>query len=110
RAFVGHVEPTFDYTIRDPRNQQFLTVPLVRALYDNLYQPWPVGVALRDVFAGLGTLYTAYNASERAFNRGQNTKFAMLLSLLTARDLESTVILGDPTACLSTRSVSVARN
>jgi hypothetical protein len=110
RAFVGHVEPTFDYTIRDPRNEQFLTAPLIRALYDNLYQPWPVGVALRDVYAGLGTLHTAYDASEREFNRGQNTGYAMLLSLLTARDLESTVILGDPTACFGARSVSVAPN
>jgi hypothetical protein len=38
RAFVGHVEPTFDWTLRDPTNKQVLTHVMCAALYDKLYE------------------------------------------------------------------------
>ena len=38
RAFIGHVEPTFDWTLRDPANKQVLTHVLCAALYDKLYE------------------------------------------------------------------------
>jgi hypothetical protein len=37
RAFIGHVEPTFDWTLRRPDTHQYLTAPLQTALYTNLY-------------------------------------------------------------------------
>ena len=97
RAFVGHVEPTFDYTIRDPRNGQDTTAPIHTALYNNLFQPWPIGLAFGDLFGGVGTLFSSYEASVREFNRGGNTQRAMFYSLLAARDIVTSVILGDPT-------------
>ena len=38
RAFVGHVEPTFDWTIRNPESKQALTDTIIQALYNHLYQ------------------------------------------------------------------------
>jgi hypothetical protein len=100
RAFVGHVEPTFDWTLRNPSTGQMLTAALEKALYDGLYQPWPIGLAFRDAFSRLAELYTSYETELRAFNCGGNTQGAMLKDLLAARDVQSMVILGDPTVML----------
>ena len=59
RAFVGHVEPTFNWTLRDPVNGQLLTSSLVQTLYNGLYQPQsePIGYALsRHYKAGRGAV------------------------------------------------------
>jgi hypothetical protein len=100
RAFVGHVEPTFDWTLRDPSTGQILTAALEKALYDGLYQPWPIGLAFRDAFSRLAELYASYDSDRRSFNSGGNTQGAMLKDLLAARDVQSMVILGDPTVTL----------
>ncbi|MBV9082487.1 MAG: hypothetical protein JOZ62_07430 [Acidobacteriaceae bacterium] len=100
RAFIGHVEPTFDLTLRESSTGQILTAALEKALYDGLYQPWPVGLAFRDAFAKLASLYVSYESNRRAFNGGGNTRGAMLKDLLVSRDVQSMVILGDPTAML----------
>jgi hypothetical protein len=101
RAFVGHVEPTFDWTLRQPPTGQTLTDTIQRALYDELFRPAPLGHALRETYGRLGALYAAYDANQRLFNEGGNTRSAMLYNLLAARDIQSLVILGDPTAMLS---------
>ena len=54
RAFVGHVEPTYDWTIRDPDSQHALTADLVTALYDELMLGRPVGWALKAVHVRSG--------------------------------------------------------
>jgi hypothetical protein len=100
RAFVGHVEPTFDWTIRQPATGQHLTNNIVKALYNNLYAPKPVGLSFRDCYTPLGALSVEYDAAARAFNYGKNTQPQMLYCRLAARDLQSMVILGDPTAVL----------
>ncbi len=100
RAFIGHVEPTFDWTIRQSRTGQYLTHNIKRALYDNLYTRRPVGLAFRDYYEPLAALYTEYDQALQAFNRGQDTEYTMLYTRLAARDLQSMVILGDPTAVL----------
>jgi hypothetical protein len=100
RAFVGHVEPTFDWTLRQPPTGQTLTDTIQRALYDELLRPSPLGLALRETYGRLASLYAAYDANQRAFNEGGNTRGAMLYNLLAARDIQSLVILGDPTAML----------
>jgi hypothetical protein len=101
RAFVGHVEPTFDWTLRQPLTGQFLTTPIRESLYDRLFQPLPVGWALRGLYDQLGALFGQYDASLGAFNRGENTKPALLWCLLAARDIQSMVLLGDPTVMFS---------
>jgi len=100
RAFVGHVEPTFDWTLRDPSTGQMLTAALEKALYDGLYQPWPIGLAFRDAFSQLAGLYASYMSERRVFDGGGNTQGAMLKDLLAALDIQSMVLLGDPTATL----------
>lgn len=95
RAFVGHVEPTFNWTLEQPETKQFTTDPLVAALYEELFQPAPIGMALSRVFGQLGGLYVDYENYLRVPSHSQ-----MLYRLLVARDIQSTVILGDPTAML----------
>lgn len=95
RAFIGHVEPTFNWTLEQPETKQYTTDPLVGALYDDLFQPFPVGLALSRIFAQLGGLYVDYEQFMRVPSQAQ-----MLYRLLVARDIQSTVILGDPTVTL----------
>jgi hypothetical protein len=100
RAFVGHVEPTFDWTLKHPQTEQVLTAPLVEALYQQLYLGSPVALALRDRFAQIGTLYAAKNSALDDFDRGADAGGDLLFYELAARDIQSTVILGDPTVAL----------
>jgi hypothetical protein len=100
RGFIGHIEPTFDWTLRNPDTNQSLTSSLQDALYNELYQPHPVGFAFRRWYDRLASLLTAYDQELLAFGRGSNTRAAMLKDLLAARDVQSTVLLGDPTATL----------
>jgi hypothetical protein len=100
RAFIGHIEPTFDWTLRNPDTNQSLTSSLQDALYNELYQPSPVGFAFRRWYDRLASLFAAYDQEILAFGQGSNTRAAMLKDLLAARDVQSTVLLGDPTATL----------
>ena len=100
RAFIGQVEPTFDWTLRQPHTPGFLTAPLETALYNRLFQPYPAGMALRPRYEKLGALYAEYDEALRQFNNNQDTKDILLFCQLAARDVQSMVILGDPTAVL----------
>jgi hypothetical protein len=95
RAFIGHVEPTFNWTLEQPETKQYTTDPLVVALYDELFQPMPIGLAMSHVYGQLGGLYVDYETFLRVPSHSQ-----MLYRLLVARDIQSTVILGDPTVTL----------
>jgi hypothetical protein len=100
RAFVGHVEPTFDYTIRQPETAQALTTGLVGALHDALYQehqPGRVGHAFRSYFDPIATAASQQVWLRRDYDRGRPVEQQLLTAYLTARDRMSTVILGDPT-------------
>lgn len=100
RAFVGHVEPTFDWTLQQQLTGQFQTTAIEEAFYDKLYQPQPLGLALRDFYGRLGGIYAEYDTHLRAFTGGADRKSQMLYDLLLARDVQSMVVLGDPTAML----------
>jgi hypothetical protein len=105
RAFIGHVEPTFDWTLRQPATGQFLTAGIVGALYDDLYVhkgdlERPVGFAFREWYARTNGLRAEYVQSVQKFNDGEDTEGILLALQLAARDVESTVILGDPTVAL----------
>jgi hypothetical protein len=103
RAFIGHIEPTFDWTLRNPDTRQLLTDSLGRAFYNELYQPSPIGHAVRQCYDRLSSLYASYDAELLAFGRGASaSRDALLRDLLCARDVQSTVILGDPTAAFPT--------
>jgi hypothetical protein len=101
RAFVGQVEPTFDWTLRDGLTGQRLTNDIRQGLYDKLMQPWPIGLAFEEFQKSVG-FYTSQWADQRdQVDAGDETARASALRLrLTALDRQSTVILGDPAAIL----------
>jgi hypothetical protein len=37
RTFIGHVEPTFNWTLRNPQTNQVLTSPICEALHGKMY-------------------------------------------------------------------------
>jgi hypothetical protein len=104
RAFIGHVEPTFDWTLRDPNNKQVLTHVLCSALYDNLYAGYarnPIGWALQKVFAEAGHFYAAWQNAIRDINQNvPGMRDFALYRQLVAMDRQTLVILGDPTVAL----------
>jgi hypothetical protein len=99
RAFVGHVEPTFDWTLRQPDNQQLVSGSLIEALYPRLYLGHPVGLAFSDFYRGVGELWSKYVLARDELNAGNAGARADAFRIrLTAHDRQSLVILGDPTA------------
>lgn len=103
RAFVGQVEPTFDWTLRQPETGQVLTASLQAALYQRMYrkQPEPVGLAFEECYRHVGELLAQWNQALHQVAQGKaDASLAALRTQLTALDRQSMVILGDPTACL----------
>jgi hypothetical protein len=102
RAFVGHVEPTFDWTIRQPETRQALTGGIRAALYDSLYQreSCPIGRAFHSFYEPIGTLAVEQISLKEKYGSGANVSSQLLAAQLSARDRMSTVILGDPTVRL----------
>ena len=100
RAFVGHVEPTFDWTIRHPGNKEVLTAALKQALYTQLLLGKPIAFALADWHDEVGNLLQQLDAARAGYGSGGPWETAALLQL-AARDRQGTVILGDPTVALS---------
>jgi hypothetical protein len=110
RAFVGHVEPTFDWTIRSPLNKQSLTGALVAAIYPNLFQTTPrtpVGLAFRDWSATQAPLFIAWDRAQLHYDGSPAVVEDLLRYQLAMRDIQSTVILGDPAAMIALRPASV---
>lgn len=109
RAFIGHVEPTFDWTLRNPGNRQVQTASFVGAIYPNLFQtkpPTPVGHAFREVHRNVGGYLAAWDVAKGVYNTGTRNVTDLLAMKLCARDLASLVVLGDPAAMLSLRQDS----
>ena len=100
RAFIGHVEPTFDLTIRQPLTGQPLTSSIRRAIYPGLIRPAPVGLALAECYQHVGELLGQWDLAVKAFDRAEDSRGVLLACQLGARDRRSMVILGDPTATL----------
>jgi len=104
RAFVGHVEPTFDWTLRDPANKQVVTHVLQAALYERLFQQdrrTPIGYALQDVYKEAGTFYGAWQDAVKGINSNiPGMRDWALYRQLAAMDRQTLVIIGDPTVCL----------
>lgn len=103
RAFIGQVEPTFDWTVRQPETGQVLTTTLQESLYNHMYQKQPetVGMAFDGYFRHVGQLFAQWeNALRNTEKAIPGAKIAAVRTQLAALDRQSTVILGDPTACL----------
>lgn len=102
RGFVGHVEPTFNWTLQHPDNRQFLTSSLQTFLYDNLYRGQPIGHAMRVHYERVLGLAAEHDLSRDLFNSGGagDHETLLLYSQVAMRDIRSTVLLGDPTVAL----------
>lgn len=104
RAFIGHVEPTFDWTLRQPQTHQVLTDALVSALYDNLYRQGvatPVGWAFREIYKQSGAFYGSHQEAQLQANEAMpGAAGRALFRKLVAMDLQTLVVLGDPTVTL----------
>lgn len=101
RGFLGFVEPTFDWALKQPATEQFLTAGLVNALYDELYLGSPIGHAFRGWFAAIGTHYSAWDAGKRVYHGTEAAKAGLLYHNLAARNLQTLVLLGDPVVTLT---------
>jgi hypothetical protein len=104
RAVLGHVEPTFDWTLRVAETGQGLGAHIVSALSDNLIgDRQPVGCAFADYRAGVGELHTQWVSTHNQFLKAEDVTLRdqlrnVLTRLrLTAIDRQSLVLLGDPT-------------
>jgi hypothetical protein len=99
RAFIGHVEPTFDWTIRQPETGQALTGGINAALWDGLYrkESCPVGHAFHRFYEPIGSLAAEQVSLRDRYAVGDDVAAQLLAAQLSARDRMSTVILGDPT-------------
>jgi len=105
RAFIGHVEPTFDWTLSFPPNRQSLTSDLITAIYTRLCSGLPVGMAMSAYYPAIGSLLQSYMTARTAYNAtigaaAKRSLDMLVYSRVTAHDRASTVILGDPTAAL----------
>jgi len=105
RAFIGHVEPTFNWTLEFPPNGQVLTSDLKRTLYENLCLGKPVGLAMNDYYKAIGSQLLALDKKTNAFvsSAGPTARQALDMAVylkVTAYDRANTVILGDPTVAI----------
>jgi len=104
KAFVGHVEPTFNWTLRDPGNGQPLTSDLNEALCNGLYRARgePIGLAMARHFKALSGFWARWAIARGGVIRGEaGARDVALAVRLMALDRQSTVILGDPTVTIS---------
>jgi hypothetical protein len=103
RAFVGHVERTFNWTLQDPETKQVLSHTIVACLYNRLYQVdqrAPLGWALAPVFAESGAFFGSFAPGKFA---PEDRDTLAIYRRLVAMDRQSLVILGDPTVSIRRR-------
>lgn len=110
RAFVGHVEPTFDWTLSSPFTGQPLTDSIVTAVYDRLCLGTPVGLAFDGPYRHIGELAEAHENAVTVFNQNLSpgSVTAAVYTRLAWLDRRSTVILGDPTVAIPVPPVTPA--
>jgi len=102
RAFVGHVDPTFDWTLMDPLAKGSLTSGLVFGLYDKLFQQGAtIGWALDRVFHEAGGYFGSLHDFLELAEDGIRDDVAILYYRLAGLDRQSLVILGDPAVSLT---------
>jgi hypothetical protein len=105
RAFIGHVEPTFNWTMSFPPNRQTLTSHLQTILYERLCSGLPVGLAMSQYYQPVGSLLLQHGraADDHGSAVGDRARAALDLALyskVTAYDRASMVVLGDPTVAM----------
>ena len=101
---MGHVEPTFDWTLRVAETGQGLGTHIVSALSDNLIgERQPLGFAFADYRAGVGELHTQWVSTQKQLPKAADVtqrdrvRDTLTRLRLSAIDRQSLVLLGDPT-------------
>ena len=99
RAVFGHVEPTFDWTLRDPGTKQRFGHDLISGLTSQLHSGQPLGLILENYYSGVGSLVSAWATRSDEFQDLHDREILaeMTRLRLTAWDRQSLVLLGDPT-------------
>ncbi len=102
RAFIGHVEPTFDWILKDPMTKQAVGNSIAEALYDKLYvKGTPIGLAVSSIYTEAGSFLTRWKQAIDAVNKDEAGAAAVARYLMVAAlDRQSMVVLGDPTVSL----------
>ena len=106
RAFIGHVEPTFDWTLRDPATGQVTTHHIVDTLYNqlHLFSRPPIGLAMSVYFRAVaGLLQDHLDAVDGVDQHQPNALERARRAKLFALDRLAMVLLGDPTVSLPHR-------
>jgi hypothetical protein len=99
RAFIGHVEPTFDWSLRSAETGTPLTTSLMESLYCNLFaeEPMTVGGAFDPYFRHIGNLSTDLHLALEAIRKlEKGAKARAARCRITMLDRRSLVIHGDP--------------
>ncbi|MHA7207935.1 hypothetical protein [Arthrobacter sp. MDT1-65] len=99
RAIFGHVEPTFDWTLRDPETKQRFGHDIISALTSQLHSGKPLGLILESYYAGVSSLVSAWATRSDDFKDSHDRSILVEMTRLrlTAWDRQSLVLLGDPT-------------
>jgi hypothetical protein len=101
RAFVGHVEPTFDWSLKAPWAAKPMTNSIQDALYQRLFRREPLGMALDSFRQVSHSLAASYEQAREQYEDGNDSLHPQALACrLMACDWRSVVILGDPTVRL----------
>lgn len=102
-AFVGHVEPTFNWTLFSTSNKQTTTAHIIQTLYNQLHgsdRP-TIGRSLHGYYQFVAGLLLLHGKAVKALNSHAPGAAGMAIrSKLIATDLLSMVLLGDPTVRL----------
>jgi hypothetical protein len=109
RAFIGHVEPTFDWPLQDPETGQPLSLPFSDALTKKLYatRRYPVGAAFQQIQALSSAQFKAWQFAKDDAQRAtdaasrQRKREMALRAQLGGLDWQGVVILGDPTVAIA---------
>ncbi|MFC9585802.1 hypothetical protein ACFVJ8_23650 [Streptomyces yangpuensis] len=102
RAVLGHVEPTFSWTLQVGSTGQVLGGRIVKALSSRLYEGVPLALAFADYRADVGQLYYDWFTLQTQLNDDADDGVLneMRRIRLAALDRQSLVLLGDPTVSL----------
>jgi hypothetical protein len=103
RAFIGHVEPTLDFSLVHPDTLKPTTEAIQQALYNGLFDGEPVGLAFRRSYDRILPTLGLYYESLKGYNAGEYDVSTppMVWALLVANDRKTMVLFGDPAATLA---------
>jgi hypothetical protein len=117
RAFIGHVEPTFDWTMLFPPTLEQLTGWVCELLYTGLCGGSPVGLALENarLYNAVGALLLQHSRAVARFATAKPAARRPVLDLalyskVSAYDRAGTVLLGDPTVAVAVPAEVRARS